>query len=553
MKRWITISISGAAMIAAGIVAATLLTPAEAECSDPALCRPQQTRLTDHGFLRSLSLDIRGTVPTPAEYERMASASDPRAETEAMLDEWLTTDEFAQRVVRRHRALLWPNITDQRRLFNFRRRVSNTAVETGGERIYHQSTQQTRELYRGIQDGGDGYTGSVGCRNEPAVITDGVIEVDADGREGYVMVRPYWDMSTEIRVCAFDAQENRFSPTGTDCSANGATGDAACGCGPNLRWCPTSTVEVEVLRSFAEEAEQRVAAHVLADEPYHELLTSRRAFFNGPLAHYYRYQSGSPNGVTLQPVALDADGLPDLAIDDPGGIAWSEDEVWSESELPAEHAGLLTHPVFLLRFQTNRARANRVFDAFLCQPFQPPEGGIPLDDEVAAAQPDVQLRPGCNYCHAVLEPSAAYWGRWTQQGGGFLAPDEFPEFRQECYDCGRGLEPCSTVCRNNYVTRALSPEEMPNLGRLQAFEFLRDEHRANVEAGPAALIRQGLADGRFTSCSVRNTASWLLGRELTDDEEAWARDLTQDFLGSDFRYRELVRAIVTSETYRRAL
>ena len=95
MKRWMTISISGAAMIAAGIVAATLLTPAEAECSDPALCRPQQTRLTDHGFLRSLSLDIRGTVPTPAEYERMASASDPRAETEAMLDEWLTTDEFA--------------------------------------------------------------------------------------------------------------------------------------------------------------------------------------------------------------------------------------------------------------------------------------------------------------------------------------------------------------------------------------------------------------------------------------------------------------------------
>ena len=52
---------------------------------------------------------------------------------------------------------------------------------------------------------------------------------------------------------------------------------------------------------------------------------------------------------------------------------------------------------------------------------------------------------------------------------------------------------------------------------------------------------------------MRNTASWLLGRELTDDEEAWARDLTQDFLGSDFRYRELVRAIVTSETYRRAL
>src|SRR5690606_7547400 len=99
----------------------------------------------------------------------------------------------------------------------------------------------------------------------------------------------------------------------------------------------------------------------------------------------------------------------------------------------------------------------------------------------------------------------------------------------------------------------LSPEEEPNLGRLRAFEFLRPEHEQFVEMGPAALVRAGVADGRITSCTVRRTAERLLGRELHDEEEPWVRELTGRFLESDFRYRELVRAIVTSDTYRRAL
>ncbi|MGE0790884.1 MAG: hypothetical protein AB7S26_34740 [Sandaracinaceae bacterium] len=550
MRRWIRISMAGAAAIA-GVVtlAAIWLTPSEAECADPALCRPQQTRLDDHGFFRALSLDIRGRVPTVEEYARMESEG-----YEAQLDEWLTGEDFAQRVVRRHRALLWPNIENQTRLYHFRRGLANAAVETGGARIWHQNNQQTREAYRGISTGGDGYDGAFGCVDEPAIITGGVIQTNADGREGWVMVAPYWDMANPIQVCAFDAQENRFSPSGNDCATPASVGDPGCGCGPNLRWCVDGTARTQVLRAFTDEMDQRVAAHVLADEPYYELLTSRRAFLNGPLAHFWRHHAQTPQGVTLMPVAVDLETLPPAGVDDATrGIPWQATDEWTEIELPEEHSGLLTHPAYLLRFQTNRARANRFYDAFLCQPFQPPEGGIPLDDEVAAAQPDVQQRPGCAYCHAILEPGAAHWGRWTQQGGGFLDEALYPEFRQECYDCGRGLEPCSTLCRNNYVTRALSPEEMPNLGRLRAFEFLRDADRPNVDAGPAALVRQGLADGRFTACAVSHTAQWLLDRPLDAEEQQWARELTTDFLGSDFRYRELVKAIVTSDTYRRAL
>lgn len=545
MKRLITASLSATALVGAlvgaGVGAAIMLTPASAECLDPALCRPQQTRLDDDGYLRALSLDLRGVVPSPEEHARAQTEG-----VDALVDEWLRTEAFQARVVRRHRELLWPNISNVTRLYHFRRNLGNSTVDgSGSPRVWHQSTSATREAYRGDN--------TLGCRDEPATFAaDGSIETDARGREGYVMVAPYWDPSTEIKVCAFDAQEEPVSPSGSDCSGRAAIGDPGCGCGPNLRWCGTTAVRNDVLDAFAEELERRVAAHVAADEPYHELLTSRRAFVNGPLTYYWRHHKDIYNNVQLVPAALDVDGLPETDIEG-GAVAFADETRWTEVELPEEHSGLLTHPVFLLRFQTNRARANRFYDAFLCEPFQPPEGGIPLDDEVAQSQPDVQQRPGCNYCHAILEPAAAHWGRWTQQGGGFLEPGLYPEFREECRDCGVGLEPCSDLCRFNYVTRALSPEEEPYLGRLRAFEFLREEHRPNVEAGPAALVRRGLADGRFTACSVRRTAEWLLARPLREEEEDWAREITAEFLDGDFRYRELVRAIVTSDTYRRAL
>ena len=66
MKRLITASLSATALVGAlvgaGVGAAIMLTPASAECLDPALCRPQQTRLDDDGYLRALSLDLRGVV-----------------------------------------------------------------------------------------------------------------------------------------------------------------------------------------------------------------------------------------------------------------------------------------------------------------------------------------------------------------------------------------------------------------------------------------------------------------------------------------------------------
>ncbi len=528
------------AVISGTVAAVVLLDPAPAECDDPALCQPQQTRLDAHGYLRAVSLDVRGVVPTPEEH---AALGDGDALPDDVLDAWLSSEDFEQRVVRRHRDLLWPNIENVTSIYHFRRNLSRISAGS----LWQQANQSTRLVYRGA---------NVSCLDEPATFdADGNVVtriVDGAEVEGYVWVRPYWDPSTELKVCAFDAQERAVSPVGNDCSTRAAVGDRGCGCGPNLRWCGTGVAQRAVLEAFADELEHRIVQHLRADEPYHALLTSRRGYVNGPLTHYWRHHRESYNNVQLVPEAIDVESLPETALDADGGVAFASAE-WTAMELPEEHAGLLTHPVFLLRFQTNRARASRFYDAFLCDPFQPPPGGIPVEDEVASLQPDVQQRPGCAYCHAILEPAAAHWGRWTQQGGGYLPADHFPEFLQECADCGRRFEACSDLCRFNYVTQAIAPEEEVNLGRLRAYEFLRPAHRPFVDAGPTALVREGLADGRFTRCTVRRTTSWLLGREVRAEEETWVRELTQRFVSTDFRYRELVRAIVESETYRRAL
>jgi hypothetical protein len=531
--HWRVVAASGlgSVVFALGVWAlGAVAAPSPAECSDPALCRPQQTRLTLEGYYRAVSLDLRGVAPTPEELEGIETEEDVLAE----IDRWLVDRPFAERVARRHGELLWPNIENQTQLVSFRRALNRNRTTE----IWSLSTQSQQVLYRGA---------AATCLDEPATFDafgrPVARMVDGAMREGWVEVNPYWAPETTIRVCAFDAMTDRVSANGRDCAMGDGIGDAGCGCGPNLRWCAPFSEERAILQDMNRDVQERIVAHVLADEPYQELFTSRRAFVTGRTAHYWRHLTGVHQGITLEPVAVDVDRVPEVPYGD----------AIQEIELPEAHAGLLTSPVYLLRFQTNRARAARFYDAFLCSPFQPAEGGIEVGDEVAALQPDVQQRPGCNYCHAVLEPAAAHWGRWTEQGAGFLDPQIFPEYRSECADCAVGEEACSEDCRFHYLTRALSPEEQPYLGRLTAYQFLRDADRPNVEEGPSGLVREGLADGRFTSCSVRRTVSWLFGREANADEEAMLDELTAQFLDGDFSYPDLVRAIVTHETYRRAL
>ena len=487
------------------------------------ICAPAEEVLPADRYLRALSLDLRGRLPEP---EELAEVEVEGEVPEALLDRWLATEDFAQQVVRRHRALLWNNISGTRL-------ISNNAF-LGRVGLLHWR-RNLATLYRGDL---------VPCLDEPA-------QFDADGRvvptvvadgvrlEGYVEVSPYWAPEQVIRLCGFDAQVDRMSPDGTDCSTLDAYRDAGCGCGPDLRWCALGANHRQVNDSMAEALDRLVFEVVHADAPYVDLFRSRTAYVNGTLAFFWRHHTGLPRMI-FEPVPLEVESLPDLEF--------TERDTWVKVELPPEHAGILTRPGYLLRFQTNRARANRFYDAFLCQPFQPPAGGLPTSESEGARDPDLQQRAGCKYCHALLEPSAAHWGRWTESGVGFLDPADFPQTREDCELCARRGLQCSRECRNFYVTRAFSEEEERFLGSLQAYSFRREDHLRNIEVGPRLLAMTGVADGRVPRCVARRALEWLVDGAV---EDAWVGSLARDFVANDYSYRGLVRSIVTDPRYRR--
>ena len=493
------------------------------------VCRPDQPELDKYGYLRALSLDLRGNIPT---LEDLATLDNQADVPDALIDRYLSSDEFVSQVVRRHRDLLWNNVSNAD-ILNFQ--TLFTTFASGGSNIWWRPTPARQ--YRGRD---------VPCDDVPAVVSNGVISyrVDASGyrREGWVMVEPYWAPGTSLKVCAFDAQSARFTSTGTDCSTLDAFTDTECGCGPNLRWCSTYTNYAELRDALAREVELRIAAVIRGDLPYTRLFTDNTAYVNGPLVHYYRHQANLPGQLSMTPVALAVDRLPDLKYTDKELVP---------VELGPEHGGVLTSPAWLLRFQTYRSRANRFFEAFLCQPFQPPAGGLPSPSDACSAEPDLQNRCGCKFCHSLLEPAGAHWGRWAGGGAGFLEPLGYPRVRLDCFECATTGRQCTQDCRNRYVTRALSEKEKPFLGTLNAYYFLRPEHEVNVEQGPRYLALSAIVDNRLPSCTARRTAEWLLGRELDEEEKSWVAHLSTGFVGSGYSYRQLVKAVVASAAYRR--
>lgn len=515
-------------------LAGLLLTPlypgvalsGEAQNAEDAACPPVQAELDKYRYLRALSLDLRGKLPTPEELLALEDLDDV---PESLIDQWLASPEFADRTVRLHRALLWNNVTN----VTLMAASAGFSVTSG---LYYRRLMGT--VYRG---------GTVPCNNEP-VSYDAMGQIkttvasDGTRREGYVMVNPYWAPTTSIKVCAFDAQETLFSPTGTTCSSRDGLDDPSCGCGPNLRWCAYSTSQLPILEGFAGDIDRRVYDMAFNDRSYLELFSSRTAFVNGPMVHFYKHQVEFFANVKYTPVSLDVSSLPNLD--------YTQKDTYAQITLPQGHAGILTSPGYLSRFQTNRARANRFYNAFLCQPFQPPSGGIPSSGD-AVPTIDLQKREGCNYCHTVLEPAAAYWGRWLEQGAGYLSSKDYTPFNDECQRCALTGQGCSDMCRRSYVIKALTEEEDPWLGYFKPYEFRQDEHKDHVEQGPLMLAQLATQDGRLPECAAKNAARWLLGRDLSSDESSWMDELSYEFVRSGYKYRALVKAIVTSPSYRR--
>lgn len=512
-----------ASALSAGLAAAS---PNNAEL----VCSSAEPAVSPARWLRSASLDLRGALPTPDETAAVIEAGE-EAEVvlAAFVAEWLSSPDFAQRALRFHRDLLWPNIDT----VNLLPAVVGLRIDGG---IYWRNSAAAK--FRGL---------SVQCLDEPAEFNGAgaiIAKPQSDGtqREGWVWVSPYWAPETTIRVCAYDAQEALVSPNGTACNTNFGQQEVACGCGPNLSFCRYGLTQRNVLRGWIGDLERRVLSVIEEGRPYTDLFTDRTMYINGPLAHYYRWQSAFRSAVRMEPLAVEPSTIPELD--------YTEYDNWVQIETDEHHAGILTAPGYLLRFQTNRSRANRFYNAFLCQPFQPPDDGLEPSAE-AALQPDLQKRDGCQWCHTTLEPAAAYWGRWTEVGGGYLDPETFPALREDCLLCASTGAACSDACNRYYLTQPLAPEELFYLGQLNAYVFRYDSHMPNIEYGPALLALTKTVDNQLPYCVTAKTAGWILGRELTSEDAAHIDEWAVAFAASNFDFRALVEAIVLSETYGR--
>ena len=531
--------------------ALALLLASPALAQSPTECGPtdgiDQLRL-----LRQASLDLIGRIPTFDEVEAVRGASDRAVAVESAIAAMLESEEYYAQVRRTFQVQLWSTLDGVDLIVAGQNRL--TFRGAGADRLWFQNNARRR--YRGDTQ--------VHCLNQLQTRFDAaghpipiqtISDVDCRDvgqgagtcvQEGYVLVRPFWDPSIEIKVCAFDAQDMPMGLTSA-CDTYNAV-DRGCGCGPNLERCMREA-DTQLIRQGIEEEPGRIFEHVVRNrQPLTDAFTTRTSFLNGPATHYYRSMSGSPAITTGGPVAFEHE------ISNLPSLNYQDTDTWEQVERGAAHSGVLTTMGYLMRFASNRARANRFYTAFYCDPFVPSEDGLPAEE--SDPHPDLRQRNGCQDCHNVLEPAAAHWGRWRGGGTfGFFEPAElsFDEPRAQC-ECGPGTSRanCNAFCRTYFVTASNShPDTYALYGGLPlSTAYLLAGEETALSTGPSGLVDEPHEVSQIASCATRTLAQTLLGRELNAAELPWLEEHAAAFEGGGLDYTALVSRIISDEKYR---
>jgi hypothetical protein len=474
-----------------------------------------------NGYVRSLSLDLRAKLPTP---EELSAVEDAGEVADGVIESWLESEDFESQAIRFHSSLVWNKLSLG--LFRNRRLVRSS-------NIYYNPVRANN--LRGARAYCGDFEASVDSMNSPTTW-----ETDEDGviEEGWVWVSPYWDPENPIQVCAFDAQFAEETTEGVDCSTREGQNALECGCGPSLQWCyDVYESEDAIKESIEEEVAERMRLVLNEKLSYEAFLMAPWVQMNGPMVHMYRHLVDFDDGFQSP---MPVDELPDLAFD--------EMDTWVKMELEEQHSGVLTSPIWLLRHQTNRGRANRFYGGFLCEEFIPVEGKIEGLSELGTPSPDLSRRNGCQDCHARLEPWASYWGRWGQANLQYIAPSDYPWFTEECATCNL-IGNCSDLCEDNYIVEAAHQDENPYLGWLSTYAFLDEEEQDNPLLGPSAWVEEVVDNGTLAECAAKNAAGWLLGWEGSDLEDESIQGWADAFSASGYEYQALIYALVTSEQY----
>ncbi len=535
-----------------GLVAASLATtPASAQEGEAAAgleaqCYAAQ-ELDKYRLLRRLSLDLRHQLPS---YDEYLALDEEDSVPDALIDDWLGSEQFRRASRRFHEDLLWPNLSGVALT-----EVNGRIVQQANGETYALLGQQKKQAFRqgnGTQVCGDYEQVEFNPDGSPIPKLASMPGGGTYNQDGWVWVEPYWAPGTQIKVCAFDAQT---APKGqfADCDTPQMVGDPKCGCGPSLRRCYGQNIETDVWSTLREQLGRLVDDSTVGGRPYSEIVTSKRMHVNGRYEFWRKYMAP----VVVISKTWNAPGPGDATLaEDPD---WN-DESWRVVERSGLHAGLQTLPAFLLRFQTNRARANRFRTVFTSQYFVPADGAT--SEGCSDDTTDLTNRCVCATCHQVLEPLAAHFAEFIEAGITPYDHEALPVTQEICNDI-QSLPPqqragWGPTCNRLYVME----EGEPNRGTLLPWQYadiddaLHLSIAANIASGPGGLAESTIGSGLFHSSAVRNVFRALMGREMNLDPTDPLHEL--DLLSSiaaEFQvhddFRQLVKDLIALPQYRR--
>ncbi|WP_309242979.1 DUF1585 domain-containing protein [Hyalangium versicolor] len=365
-------------------------------------------------------------------------------------------------------------------------------------------------------------------------------------REGYMMKpAPFWaaDPSAQVAVCAIEAQERATNPwTMESCETARFRGDRTCGCGAGMRRCEVAAVHTSRVAAINEEPDLITDSVVRNDEPYFNILTTRRSFVNGPLSQFYRQQQG------VNVFSITSPANPDTIP----SVGYAQEDTWQEYTRDAQHSGVLSTPSFLYRFPTQRARVNHFYEAFLCKTFVPSSDPLPPPEDNCNRENNLAKRCGCNYCHATIEPTGAHWGRYDERNALFLNPERFPRYDPKCRDCAlAGDTNCGGEC-SQYVMQAYDGDGANSLGMLKTYLYRTSDEEANIQGGPQLLVERMLQTGDLERCTVKRIWTEFLGRPMsTEEQQMYLQDLSEDFSHSNYSLKTLIQKMLMTDAYRR--
>ena len=214
-------------------------------------------------------------------------------------------------------------------------------------------------------------------------------------------------------------------------------------------------------------------------------------------------------------------------------------EEFREAQIPdIPHAGVLTTPMFLVRFPTtdtnrNRHRARILFDFFLATDVLA-LADQPVDPTSIEDHNPTMFNPECAVCHGTIDPVAGAFQNWSA-GGRYMPPEEgwHPDMRPPGF----------------------GEADMAYEDRFQALQWLAGQVVQDERFATSALwiVYEGLTGQKpLRMPDDAAIGSYAAELEAYEMQQALFEPLLEAFVEGGHELRILVRGVVTSPWFRAA-